>query len=50
MNKTATTWRIIESGIIAILRSPTGAKLLDAAKAIVAGAGAITRCYIRTRR
>ncbi len=37
MNKTATTWRIIESGIIAILRSPTGAKLLDAAKAIVAG-------------
>ncbi len=37
MNKFATTRRIIDSGIIAILRSPTGAKLMDAAKAIVAG-------------
>ena len=37
MNKSATIQRIIDSGIIAILRSPSGAKLLDAAKAVVAG-------------
>jgi 2-dehydro-3-deoxyphosphogluconate aldolase/(4S)-4-hydroxy-2-oxoglutarate aldolase len=37
MNKSAITRRLIESGIIAILRSPTGAKVMDAAKAIVAG-------------
>ena len=37
MNKSAVTRRIIESGVIAILRSPSGAKLLEAAKAIVSG-------------
>lgn len=37
MNKHTTIRRIIDSGIIAILRSPTGAKLIDAAKAVVAG-------------
>ncbi len=37
MNKSTTIQRIIDSGIIAILRSPSGAKLLDAAKAVVAG-------------
>jgi 2-dehydro-3-deoxyphosphogluconate aldolase / (4S)-4-hydroxy-2-oxoglutarate aldolase len=37
MNKSSTTRRLLDSGIIAILRSPTGAKLIDTAKAIVAG-------------
>ena len=36
-NKHSTIRRIVDSGIIAILRSSTGAKLLDAAKAIVSG-------------
>ena len=37
MNKLATSRRLTESGIIAILRSHTGAKLIEAAKALVAG-------------
>lgn len=37
MNKITTIRRITDSGIIAILRSPTGAKLIDAAKAVVTG-------------
>ncbi|MEK0450010.1 MAG: bifunctional 4-hydroxy-2-oxoglutarate aldolase/2-dehydro-3-deoxy-phosphogluconate aldolase [Verrucomicrobiota bacterium] len=36
-NKHSTIRRIVDSGIVAILRSPTGAKLIDAAKAIVSG-------------
>lgn len=36
MNKLSTTRRIIDSGIIAILRSPTGAKLTEATKTLVA--------------
>jgi 2-dehydro-3-deoxyphosphogluconate aldolase / (4S)-4-hydroxy-2-oxoglutarate aldolase len=37
MSKIATIQRIVTPGIIAILRSPTGAKLMDAAKAVLAG-------------
>jgi 2-dehydro-3-deoxyphosphogluconate aldolase / (4S)-4-hydroxy-2-oxoglutarate aldolase len=37
MSKLVTIQRLLSSGIIAILRSPTGAKLGDAAKALVAG-------------
>ncbi len=37
MSKLATIQRLLTPGIIAILRSPTGAKLGDAAKALVAG-------------
>jgi 2-dehydro-3-deoxyphosphogluconate aldolase / (4S)-4-hydroxy-2-oxoglutarate aldolase len=37
MSKFATIQRLLNPGIIAILRSPTGAKLGDAAKALVAG-------------
>src|SRR5687767_64417 len=37
MSKLATIQRLLSPGIIAILRSPTGAKLGDAAKALVAG-------------
>lgn len=36
MNKTATIRRITQSGLIAILRSPTGAKLTEATKTLVA--------------
>jgi 2-dehydro-3-deoxyphosphogluconate aldolase / (4S)-4-hydroxy-2-oxoglutarate aldolase len=37
MTKLSTTQRLLAPGIIAILRSPTGAKLMDAAKAVLAG-------------
>ena len=37
MSKAAKAQRILNPGIIAILRSPTGAKLIDAAKAVLAG-------------
>jgi 2-dehydro-3-deoxyphosphogluconate aldolase/(4S)-4-hydroxy-2-oxoglutarate aldolase len=37
MPKSTTIQRLLTPGIIAILRSPTGAKLIDAAKAVLAG-------------
>lgn len=37
MSKSSIIQRLLNPGIIAILRSPTGAKLIDAAKAAVAG-------------
>jgi 2-dehydro-3-deoxyphosphogluconate aldolase/(4S)-4-hydroxy-2-oxoglutarate aldolase len=37
MSKQSTIQRLLTPGIIAILRSPTGAKLIDAAKAALAG-------------
>jgi 2-dehydro-3-deoxyphosphogluconate aldolase/(4S)-4-hydroxy-2-oxoglutarate aldolase len=37
MSKLSTIQRLLTPGIIAILRSPTGAKLIDAAKASLAG-------------
>src|SRR6187549_1159755 len=37
MPNLSTIQRLLNPGIIAILRSPTGAKLIDAAKAVLAG-------------
>src|SRR5688572_4970433 len=37
MSKFSTIQRLLTPGIIAILRSPTGAKMMDAAKAVLAG-------------